>query len=148
MGYLKKFVSLWLTILKLPYTVTVWALRQTGSAIRGLGELISGLRPNSVLPPSVVSTIDWVKKQVPLALGAGSPQEQLTASVVVAVVMVVSSFGFLTPAAVLMVVPFGIGLLRLFPAFDDRIWSSVQSAGKSSRKRAPSGENVRVWKRD
>jgi len=66
---------------------------------------------------------------VPRALGyRATPYEQMTASVVLAVMLVIVSIGFLTWVAPIFIFPFLFGAARLIPPVD-RAWPLTASRG-------------------
>lgn len=104
-----------------------WPARQIRGFVGNVIEFGSNLltKPEKVVPPSVWSTWVWLKAQVPRAFGGGTPFQQITASVVLAVVAFLS--GFITAGATwvligVFTITFVLGLLRLWP-FIDKGWT-------------------------
>lgn len=119
------FATLW-SILTYPFRVT----RETLSNLRSV---VGRATPEDLIPPwvweRVTSTIAWVLEQLPRAAGyEATPYEQMTASIVVAVMLVVVSIGFLTWVAPIFIIPFLIGAARLIPPVD-RAWPLTNSRG-------------------
>jgi len=94
--------------------------RQARGFFGNLADIATGTRASDILPPWIIETIAWFKAQIPLAAGYGSPAEQITGSVTLAIAMVISSLGLLTPLALVMLIPITIGFWRLVPAVNDR----------------------------
>lgn len=102
----------------------LWLPRQVWGFLQNAWGVITGLAPDDVAPPSIVSTWEWLKQQVPRAVGLGTPQEQLSASVVLAIAAVLTSLftgGVTLFFVAVFAVTFGVGVLRLVPVVDD-LW--------------------------
>lgn len=112
-----------------------WFSRQARGTARNARAVGGKLRPKNVLPPAALSTGRWLKDQGGLALGRGTPTEQMTASVTLAIVMIISSLGALTPLAAVMILPFTIGALRLVPFVDSKIGGGDRSSSRGKRRR-------------
>jgi len=70
-----------------------------------------------------------MRMQFPRAAGYNStPYEQMTASIVLAVAMVLVSIGTLTWVAPIMIFPFFVGFARLHP-WVDRAWPISNTTG-------------------
>jgi len=118
---------------------TVWALvaypfRVARETFSNLTDVLAQATPEDLIPPwiwgQLTSTWAWVKIQFPRALGyrATTPYEQMTASVVLAVMLVIVSIGFLTWVAPIFIFPFLFGAARLIPPVD-RAWPLTASRG-------------------
>ena len=113
----------------------VWPFRTLRATLGNLREVLGAATPEDLIPPwiyaYVTSTLAWFRMQIPRVAGYRStPYEQMTASVVIAVAMVVVSVGVLTWLAPIMLIPFGIGVARLVPAVD-RVWPLANTRGES-----------------
>jgi len=94
---------------------TVWALvaypfRVARETLSNLTDVLAQATPEDLIPPwiweQLTSTWAWVKIQFPRALGyRATPYEQMTASVVLAVMLVIVSIGFLTWVAPIFIFP-------------------------------------------
>lgn len=129
-------------LLRLPVRGLRWARGQ----VRGFAanvRAVPGAADLSDLPPIIRGTVRWLLQQVPRALGAGSPSDQIVASIVLAVLMIVSSFGVLTPLAVVFIIPFTVGVVRLVPAVNSG-WKRSRAGVGSGRRRI---SNARKWRR-
>lgn len=65
--------------------------------------------------------LGWFEEQVMRLVGAGSPEEQIVASIVLGVLLIMSSSVGLVFTVLLLPIPmatFFIGVLRLIPAVD------------------------------
>jgi len=117
---------------------TVWALvaypfRVARETLSNLTDVLAQATPEDLIPPwiweQLTSTWAWVKIQFPRALGyRATPYEQMTASVVLAVMLVIVSIGFLTWVAPIFIFPFLFGAARLIPPVD-RAWPLTASRG-------------------
>jgi len=117
---------------------TVWALvaypfRVARETLSNLTDVLAQATPEDLIPPwiweQLTSTWAWVKIQFPRALGyRATPYEQMTASVVLAVMLVIVSIGFLTWVAPIFIFPFLFGAARLIPPVD-RAWPLTASLG-------------------
>lgn len=91
--------------------------------LRNLWDTLTEPSWEDVTPPSIVSTLKWLGAQVPRALGLGSPQEQVIASLVLTVVAVLSSIislgATLVLAAFFLFITLPIGLIRHVPPVED-----------------------------
>lgn len=103
-----------------------WPMRQTRAWFMHFFAFLMGTvnNPNSILPPAVWSTWEWLKQQLPRSFGFSSPDEQVTASITLVVVSFLT--GFVTGGAawfLIFVFLFTgwIGLLRFFPA-KNKLW--------------------------
>lgn len=130
-------------IVLLPVRVLRWLLEQlVGTARNASGVLTRSSLDD--LPPWISGTIRWVGAQLPRAAGAGTPREQIVASIVLAFAMIVASFGVLTWIAPIFAIPLAIGLLRLVPVANDK-WGGLRS--RSSRTRRKTSRKARTWRR-
>lgn len=112
------------------YIVT-WPIRSTRQFLANIRSATGGFKLEDFFPPWVWqrfwSTLNWIKAQLPRAAGYRStPTEQMTASVVLAVTMILVSIGALTPLSAIMIIPFVIGFARLHPTVD-RVWPLSKS---------------------
>lgn len=111
-----------------------WIMDQMVAAGRNFVRLFTGTSLGDVAPPSVVSTVDWFLKQFPRAIGLGTPQQQITASIVMGIATFFT--GAVTGGAAwaiigLWVLTLVIGLLRLIPAAD-RAASGVRNPARKA----------------
>lgn len=98
-----------------------WLREQAVGTAANVRRLLSSLSIDDLLPPSVVSTLVFVRDSVPRAFGFGTPEEHITGIVVFSAFLVIASFTLLTFVAVaffLLAMP--IALLRLIPAINKR----------------------------
>lgn len=102
-------------------SIVRWPFGQARAFLGNLSDIVTGTRAGDVLPPWIVETAAWFKAQIPRAAGYGTPAEQITGSVTLAVAMVISSLGLLTPLALVMLIPVTIGFWRLVPAINN-LW--------------------------
>lgn len=120
-------------LLLTPFRAALWIYRQASATVSNTVSFFRNLNPYNLLPPSFRDLLNWLGSQIPKALGKGTPRQQVTASVTIAIVMVVASIGFLTPAALLLLIPFSIGFLRMVPAINDQ-WSRISGSSRSTGK--------------
>jgi hypothetical protein len=116
-------------LFKLIVNAGSWIMDQLVQTGRNIVGLFAGTSLIDVAPPSVVSTVDWLLKQFPRAAALGTAEEQIKASIVLAVATFLT--GAVTGGAAWAImavwgVTFVIGLLRLVPAAD--------RAAKTARK--------------
>ena len=121
------FARLWAAFL--------WPYRTVRATLGNLREVLGAATPEDLIPPwiyaYITSTFAWFRMQVPRVAGyRATPYEQMTASVVIGVAMVVVSVGLLTWLAPIMIIPFGIGAARLIPVVD-RAWPLANTRGDS-----------------
>lgn len=105
--------------------VVLWPVDQIRGWFENAGEVVSSLSPDDFIPPALADTLAWVWEQFLYSLGFGTIEEQLAASFALGVAAVFSSIVTLGATLVLVVffaMMFGLGLLRLWPVFDDYIW--------------------------
>jgi hypothetical protein len=117
---------------RLTNTVT-YPFRSTWQFLGNIREVLGVATPEDIIPPWIWewfwSTYNWMAMQFPRAAGWNStPYEQMTASVVLAVAMVVVSIGTLTWVAPIMIFPFMAGAARLHPTVD-RLWPLADERG-------------------
>jgi len=122
----------------MPSPATLWALitypfRVVRETLANVWQVVGRATPEDLIPPwiweRVTGTIAWVVEQLPRTAGyRATPYEQMTASVVVAVMLVIVSIGFLTWVAPVFIIPFLIGAARLIPPVD-RAWPLTNSRG-------------------
>jgi type IV secretory pathway VirB6-like protein len=101
-----------------------WPLVQVRGWAGNVREVVGSLKWQDFLPPALLSTAAWVWEQFKLALGFGTVEEQLSASFALGIVAVLSTIltlGLTIAAVVVFVILFGIGMLRLWPVFDN-LW--------------------------
>jgi hypothetical protein len=147
MALIRTLVDLTIVVVTFPIRALVFTFNQFRAALGEFGKLFSDTSTEEVVPPTVLSTLEFLGTQASNAAGTGSPQEQLTGSVVIGALLIVVSGGVLTPLAVFLLIPFGVGLLRLFPVVENLLWRNVQRAGSSSMERLPSDTDVQIWER-
>jgi flagellar biosynthesis protein FlhB len=95
--------------------------------------VLAAASPEDVIPPWLWTrfwnTFNWIKLQFPRAAGwRSTPYEQMTASIVLAVAMILVSIGTLTWFAPIMIFPFILGAARLHPTID-RLWPLADEKG-------------------
>ena len=100
-----------------------WGREQVAGWWANLKSVVGAAHPRENLPAPkwewVIGIKDWLVIQTMRSLGFGTPAQQITASITLAVTMIVVSIGALTPAAAIMALPLFMGLLRLWPAVDE-----------------------------
>lgn len=101
--------------------------------LSNIWDVLTAATPEDVIPPWIWewfwSTWNWMRMQFPRAAGYNAtPYEQMTASIVLAVAMILVSIGTLTWVAPIMIFPFLIGLARLHP-WVDRAWVLSDTTG-------------------
>jgi len=107
---------------------TVWALvaypfRVARETLSNLTDVLAQATPEDLIPPwDLGATDEYVgvgQDPVPTcARLPATPYEQMTASVVLAVMLVIVSIGFLTWVAPIFIFPFLFGAARLIPPVD------------------------------
>jgi hypothetical protein len=97
-----------------------WPFRQARGTLSNLGGFIGDIEAGDLLPPSVVSTLIWVRDTFPRSLGFSERARMFTASIAFGLVLVISSLGVLTPVGIAWAVFFGgLAALRLVPVVED-----------------------------
>jgi len=121
------------TIRQTVWAAIRWPFDQTAGFFRNAWNAISVTTPPDIIPPWIVewivSTYHWLRSQLPRAVGFGTPQEQITASIVIAVAMVITSLGTLTVLAAFMIIPLSVGVARLIPVVNE--WWPFTNRGGS-----------------
>lgn len=79
----------------------------------------------------IVNFIKLNRLMVFWTLGVGSPTQQMAGSIYLAVQLIVASLAALTYLAVIFIIPFTIGALRLLP-FVDGLWQRVTGTGSGN----------------
>lgn len=113
----------------LVFAVLLWPFRQLWAATQNLASTLRGVRLRDLLPPSILSTLMFVRDSLPRSMGfTSSRTSHLTGVVVFSIALVVFSFTLLTYVAIVWVLVFGgLGVLRLFPAVEAR-WPLTASS--------------------
>jgi len=105
-----------------------WVQRQVGGLFDNLRSFVGRFGLQDILPPSVISVIEFIANQIPYALGyTSSPARHFAAVIAVSVAGALASFGFLTVFAVFFAIAYGgLALLRFIPAVGKR-WPADES---------------------
>lgn len=101
-----------------------WPFEQIAGWGRNAWSVLTKYSAADFVPPTIVDTWTWIKQQVPRAFGMGTPGEQMSASVVLAIAAILTSLfsGGITLVFVgLFMLTFAGGALRLWPVIDD-LW--------------------------
>lgn len=117
------------------WALLVWPFVTACKTLSNVRAVSKEASPKDVIPPWVydylVSTLRWFRLQFPRMLGyRATPYEQMAASIVVAVALVVVSIGTLTYVAPVMLLPFMIGATRLVPPVD-KAWPLASTNGET-----------------
>jgi hypothetical protein len=130
-----------------PLLVARFLARQASGTWANVVGLYRWFKFDYVLPPAVVSTLQWFFEKTPKMLGLRGTDAKwqiASAGVIVAVAFssVLLTAGFTLAIMVAAAVFLGIGLLRLVPAFN--------SAYKAGRSRVPVKDDYDIprWDRD
>lgn len=115
------------------WAILAWPIRVTVETLSNLRAVLTRATPEDLIPPwiweQLTSTWAWLKIQFPRVVGyKATPYEQMTASIVIAVMLVIVSIGFLTWVAPIFLLPFLFGAARLIPPVD-RAWPLTNSRG-------------------
>ena len=106
-------------------SIITWPFRQVAGALRrGRRFVVSDLSTQEAIPPSIHDTAVWFANQLHLALGWGSPGEQLVASIVLAIATFFAGIvtaGLAWAIIGLWLLTATIGTARFVPAID-RLW--------------------------
>lgn len=96
---------------------------QLRGTVDNVRRLVSGTTLRDLLPPSIVSTLLFIRDSIPRALGfTDGPQAHLTGIIVFSVFLIIASLSLLTWVALLFaIVALPVAGLRLIPAVDD-LW--------------------------
>lgn len=98
-----------------------WPFRQARGTLANLGAFIGEIEAGDLLPPSILSTLLWIRDTFPRSLGFSERARMFTASIAFGAVLVISSLGVLTPVGIAWAVWFGgLAGLRLVPAVEER----------------------------
>lgn len=97
--------------------IVLWPFRQLRATLSNWWTLIIETEARDVIPPTVLSTLSWLRDQLPYAFGLkGSAADQVRASVVLGIATLL---GIVTSLLALIFVGTGIiGLFRLVPVID------------------------------
>ncbi len=103
-------------------TVLTTIRRQLAGFAANVRDLFFTASVDDLLPPSVVSTLVFIRDSVPRAFGfTDTPTEHITGIVVFSVALILGSFTTLTVVAVVFaLVALPMAALRLWPAVDER----------------------------
>jgi len=103
-------------------------LNQIRGTIANSGQTIASISLLDLLPPSIVSTLLWIRDTVPRGLGFADRTGHITGVVALTIVLIISSFGLLTVFAIgFFGVAFPLALLRVVPFVNDN-WPLSESA--------------------
>lgn len=107
--------------------------RWISKQIKGFGRNFVGLfttSPGTWLPPSVWSTVVWLKKAIGWAFGSSTPIKQITAATSLAIFAILASWitlGTTLVIALILAIFAVLGVLRLVPVFN-RVWVDARGA--------------------
>ena len=104
--------------------VVAWPVEQVKGWWKNATKIAKDLSWEDAIPPALLSSLAWTKEKLVLALGAGTPQEQMASSFALGVAAWVSSalsLGLTIPVALFFTLTFIVGSLRLWPAVDG-VW--------------------------
>lgn len=112
-----------MTPVRVVVAVVLWPFRQLGATLGNWWDLFVETEARDVIPPTVLSTLAWLRDRLPYAFGlTGSPAEQVRASVVLGVATIL---GIVTSLLALIFLVTGtVGLFRLIPVVD-RGWRAL-----------------------
>lgn len=113
-----------MNITKSAKRIVYWPFEQTAGWLKNAASVVSDYEAEDFLPEAAADVWDWLRDQVPRAFGFGTPGEQMSASVVLAIASIFTSVftgGFTIAAVFLFAVTFLGGALRLWPFIDD-LW--------------------------
>lgn len=103
-----------------------WPLNQLRAWFMHLFAFLMGTfdNPDSILPPAIWSTWDWLLAQIPRAFGSGSADAQIKSSITLGIVSFATGFvtGGVAWFFIFVFIFTGlIGFLRFFPA-KNKLW--------------------------
>ena len=105
-------------------TILAWPFRQVIGWWKNFVAVVTEYAPSDFVPPAAVETWEWLKQQVPQAFGFGTPGEQMSSSVVLAIASIFTSL-FTGGVTIFFVGVFTLtfigGALRLWPVIND-LW--------------------------
>jgi len=94
---------------------------QAVGTLANVRSLLSSATLDSLVPPSVYTTLVWARDTIPRAFGFSSRTGHITGIIGFTAVLIIGSFTILTAVAVLFfVAAIPIATLRLIPAVNDR----------------------------
>lgn len=105
-------------------SIALWPVRQTIGWLKNAKSVLTDYAPEDFVPPAIAESWDWLTDQVPRSLGFGTPGEQMSSSVVLAIASIFTSLftgGITIFFVAVFAVTFTIGAFRLWPAFND-LW--------------------------
>lgn len=101
------------------WSAVTWPFRQLRGAIGNLGGFIRGIDAADLIPPSIYSTLLWIRDTFPRSLGFASRARMFTASIAFGFVLIISSLGVLTPLGIAWMAFFApLAALRLIPVVE------------------------------
>lgn len=121
------------------------ARRQARGTARNARDLAASTRADDLLPAGIRGVISELLYLIPHALGRGTARQQVTSSVILGVLALLSSPLTLTVSLWLLLplsVTLGMGLLRLIPAVNSG-WK-----GSTARSVVRKDRDVPGWRRD
>lgn len=113
----------------LPVRIAKWPFRQIAGWFENLKAVLTNYEAEDFMPEPFADMWHWLKKQIPQAFGLGTPGEQMSSSVVLAIASIFTSLftGGVTLFFVsIFVLTFIGGALRLWPAID-ALWPLGES---------------------
>ena len=123
-----------------------WMWGQLTGACRNFWALLGSLTLDELLPPSIVSTIQFYISAIPAALGLRNASRERMVSAIITLGIIVTlstviTLGLTIGALIVLGILFLIALLRLFPAFNSKWKRSTGGLIKSDY-------DLPGWKRD
>ena len=123
-----------------------WSWRQLVGGWRNFWALLGSLTLDELLPPSIVSTMQFYISAIPAAMGLrGASRERMVSAIVSLTIIVflstVLTLGLTIGFLVLLGFLFVLALLRLFPAFN-------QSWNRHTTGLVKKDYDIPGWKRD
>lgn len=109
--------------------VARWPFEQVKGWAENFWAVVTKYSAADFVPPTIVDTWTWLKKQVPQAFGWGTPGEQMSSSIVLILASIATSLfsGGITLFFVgVFMLTFAGGALRLWPVVDD-LWPFGQA---------------------
>lgn len=106
----------------------LWLPRQVEGWLRNVLKTVSSIRFRDIFPPAVLSTLAFIRDQIPIGLGFTKSRVQHVMGVIsTSITLVVASFGILTFVGIGFLIVFGsLAALRFWPAVERR-WPLSES---------------------
>lgn len=101
--------------------ILLWPFRQVAGWLDNFYSVLTTYQPTDFIPPALADTLSWLRDQIPQAFGFGTPGEQMSSSVILALASVFTSVftGGVTLFFVgVFMLTFVGGALRLWPVVD------------------------------